>query len=146
MKTLAFFILFNLFSPSANWLTDFEKAKTLATQNHKYILLNFSGSDWCVHCMRLEKEIFETSVFTDYANKSLILVQADFPRKKKHKLDAEQIKRNEALAEKYDKKGVYPVTLLFDENGNVLKEWEGSPADTPEEFVRELNSLMNVKH
>lgn len=128
------------------WLTDFEKAKDEAAQSHKYILINFSGSDWCVPCIRMEKEIFESEDFDSYATKNLVLVRADFPRLKKHELSKEQTKKNEQLAERYNPEGKFPLTVLTDESGKVLKQWEGYPNEPAKEFIKEVNSALNVSH
>lgn len=128
------------------WLTDFEKAKVEAAQSHKHILINFSGSDWCVPCIRMEKEIFESGNFDSYASEYLVLVRADFPRLKKHQLSKEQIKKNELLAEVYNPEGKFPLTVLTDEKGKVLKQWEGYKDEPAKEFIFEMNSAMHVSH
>ncbi len=46
------------------------------------VLLDFTGSDWCPWCIRLDKEIFSTSEFKDYAKENLVLVELDFPQGK----------------------------------------------------------------
>src|ERR1700761_808109 len=107
---------------SAGWMADFDKAKEEAKRTGKPILLNFSGSDWCIPCIKTKKEIFEKEVFTKFADANLVLVNADFPRLKKNSLSKEQTKQNEALAERYNKAGIFPYTLLLDANGKVLKE------------------------
>src|SRR5438309_5907156 len=84
------------------WITDFSKEKSEAAQYNKLILLNFSGSDWCIPCIRLHKEVFESAAFEKYAGEHLVLVNADFPRLKKNQLSKEQTKQNAALAEKYN--------------------------------------------
>src|SRR5438067_13787459 len=81
------------------WLTDFTKAKLEAKESNKNILLNFSGSDWCTPCIRMHKTIFESSSFTAFADKELVLVNADFPRLSKHALSKEQQKQNDDLEE-----------------------------------------------
>jgi thioredoxin-related protein len=134
--------LFATFSiTSATWKTDFIKAQSEAKQSHKLMLLSFSGSDWCGPCIRLHKEIFGSEEFQKYAAENLVLVNADFPRLKKNQLPKEQVKQNEALAEKYNKTGKFPFTVLLDENGNVVKEWEGLPKETPEQFVGEVSTV-----
>lgn len=122
------------------WLTNFDVATKEATTSHKLILLNFSGSDWCGPCIRLRKEILESEQFEKYASENLILVRADFPRQKKNRLPAEQVKLNEALAEKYNTEGKFPYTLLIDEHGKILKSWDGFPNETPEKFVQEIET------
>lgn len=126
------------------WLNDMDQARVKARESHKSILLNFSGSDWCVPCIRMEKEIFRSKEFTDYSAANLILVNADFPRLKKHELPKEQTRRNEALAEQYNPEGRFPFTLLLDAEGKVLKTWEGFPAGTTEKFVREINTTIHA--
>ena len=120
------------------WGTNMEQAQLEAKQESKLILLNFSGSDWCGPCMKLRRDVFDSEEFLAYAKDKLVLVNADFPRQKKNRLDAEQVKRNEALAEKYNTKGTFPYTLLLDANGRVLKAWEGNSGLTPSLFIDEL--------
>jgi len=83
MKLLMALSLTCLSFLSLNWQTDFNKAKEDASKQNKAILISFSGSDWCGPCIRMEKEIFESDVFTNYATNNLVLVKADFPREKK---------------------------------------------------------------
>ena len=135
---LLFVLLASVFLPAVSWLGDFKQATAEATKSHKLILINFSGSDWCGPCIRLRKEILETQYFENYAAGHLVLVRADFPRQKKNQLDKEQVKRNEALADKYNSEGKFPYTLLLDENGKVLKAWDGFPNESPEQFVQQI--------
>lgn len=122
------------------WESNFEAAKKAAQENHKLILLNFSGSDWCGPCIRLRKEILESEVFTKMADTSLVLVNADFPRNKKNRLSAELTKQNEALADIYNRDGKFPFTLLLDAEGKVIRSWEGVPAKTANEFSYAINN------
>ena len=143
MKLLLVFVLLTLSTP-LNWLGDFHQASIEAVNSHKLILVNFSGSDWCIPCMRLRKEILESGNFEKYAEEHLILVRADFPRQKKNQLSKEQVKLNEALAEKYNPDGNFPFTLLIDANGKVLKTWDGYPDETPVKFVEQINFFVNA--
>ncbi|SHF47972.1 thioredoxin family protein [Pedobacter caeni] len=127
------------------WTNNFARAQQEAKANHQYILVNFSGSDWCGPCIRLKKEILESEVFETYAKDHLVLVRADFPRQKKNQLPSEQVKLNEALAEKYNPNGKFPYTLLVDENGKVLKSWDGYPNESPEKFVQQITSMESGK-
>lgn len=138
MKTLAAVYIFVCLLASPEWSTDFEKAKVEATQSHKFVLLNFSGSDWCGPCIRLKKEIFESEAFKNYAAEHLVLVRADFPRLSKNQLDKQTTARNETLAERYNQEGKFPLTVLLDANGKVVREWDGFPKASPEAFVNEL--------
>jgi thioredoxin-related protein len=137
---IASFVFFSwLFNPV--WLTDFNEAKTEAIQTGKPILISFSGSDWCAPCIRMHKEIFEAEAFTKYAESNLILVNADFPRSKKHQLPATQQRLNNALADRYNPKGIFPYTIVVDPSGKVLDQWEGYPNESAEKFVAEISSI-----
>src|SRR4249920_1644691 len=94
-----------LLSGSLTWLTNLDDAKQLAKTKNEFILLNFSGSDWCGPCIRLHKEIFDSETFLQYAESNLVLLNADFPRMKKNQLPTENQKQNDELAEKYNPKG-----------------------------------------
>ncbi len=141
MKLLLLSVLFFLLPPLV-WLGDFNSALKEASTSHKLILINFSGSDWCGPCIRLTKEILESAEFEKYASSNLVLVRADFPRQKKHQLSKEQAKLNETLADRYNPEGKFPYTLLVDEQGNVLKTWDGYPNKSPEKFVQEISIIQ----
>ncbi|MET4080293.1 thioredoxin-related protein [Pedobacter sp. UYP30] len=135
---LLFICLIGFFVAPPLWMGDFSQAEVEAKASHKLILINFSGSDWCGPCIRLRKEILESPEFTAYAKEKLILVRADFTRQKKNQLAKDQIKLNEALADRYNMDGKFPYTLLVDENGKVLKSWDGLPDESAAEFVKDI--------
>ena len=114
-----------LFVASPEWLINFDTAKEIALRDHKLILLNFSGSDWCGPCIKMKKEVFENPDFITLAEKELVLLRADFPRSKKNALPAELVKHNEALAERYNPEGKFPFTVLLGADGKVIKTWDG---------------------
>jgi len=137
-----FAIAISLFFTTPAWLTDFDAARNTAAQEHKFIVLNFSGSDWCAPCIKMEQEVFESEEFQSVAEKELVLVRADFPRLKKNKLPEEQTKHNEILAEKYNPTGKFPLTVLLDVNGKVIKEWEGYAFGSHGKFIADLQQTL----
>ncbi len=142
IKLLSAAILFVFTSASPHWLTNFNAAKEQAGKEHKYILLNFSGSDWCIPCMRLEKDIFSADVFENYAADNLVLINADFPRNNKNKLSKDEQKINDALADQYNPQGSFPFTLLLDSKGNKVKIWDGYYKEGADYFVIEIKELI----
>ncbi len=74
------------------------------------------------------------------ADTELILVNADFPRNKKNQLSSEQQKINDATADKYNAKGIFPYTLLLNADGKILGTWEGLPNETTEDFIQEIRN------
>jgi len=130
-----------MFSTPLQWGNNYEQALLNAQKEHKYILLNFSGSDWCGPCIRLHKEVFTTDAFIQLANDKLVLLNADFPRYKKNQLTAAQQKINDALADKYNNKGVFPLTVLLNAEGKIIKSWEGFPADITD-FIEDVQQTI----
>lgn len=141
MKILAFALLIVLLP--LKWETDLAAAQKTAKEKKQLILLNFSGSDWCAPCIATKRDYFESDAFSDMAKDRLVLVNADFPRKKKNQLSEEQTKKNEALAERYNKEGSFPLTLLLDANGKVLKSWKGRPEVSVQQWVGEIKGLCD---
>ena len=130
----------------STWEPDFNKAKQIAKANHQLILLNFSGSDWCGPCIMMKKEIFGSVVFSELADSNLVLVNADFPRKKKNQLSKEIADQNDELAEQYNPSGKFPYTVLLDENGKVLKSWDGFPELGAEKFTKSIKNIIDARH
>lgn len=119
-----------------------ENAKKQALQNKELILLNFSGSDWCIPCIKLHKNIIETDEFKKLETENVVVyINADFPRNKKNQLSAELKKENASLADQYNQKGLFPYTLLLNSEGKILKSWEGLPSENALAFSKEIRSI-----
>jgi thioredoxin-related protein len=146
MKTFIFLLISFVPIQSTDWQLDFEKAKQMAQAEHKLILINFSGSDWCGPCIRMHKEILDTDAFGQFAKDRLVLVSADFPRSKKNALSSAQQKKNDQLAETYNNKGAFPLTLLLTADGKLLKTWDGLPKLTTTEFTQQIQSIIDASH
>lgn len=120
------------------WLTDFEKAKVEAAARNVPILIDFSGSDWCGWCIRLEKEVFSQPEFKAYASENLVLFLADFPSQKPQ---SETIKKqNKQLSDHYGLQG-YPTVLLLDFTGKELAR-TGYQMGGPVAYVEHLKALL----
>jgi len=124
------------------WETHFDKTLQTAKAEHKFVLLNFSGSDWCGPCIKLHKDFFENDDFTAFADKRLLLVNADFPRQKKNQLSKDLQKQNDYLADTYNAGGSFPLTVLLTGDGKVLKAWEGVPKMSVDEFVDDIKNTI----
>ena len=148
MKCLfALLVLFFSSTAFTNWQHNLNDAFAQAQKEHKYILLNFSGSDWCGPCIKLHRDLFDKTEFIKYASAELILVNADFPRQKKNNLSSTQQAINNSIADKYNTQGSFPLTLLLNENGKVIKSWEGYPKATVSEFIDNLIATIDTdKH
>lgn len=129
-------------SGTPTWLTDFESAKKESGKTGKPILIEFTGSDWCIPCIRLEKQVFKKEPFISFAQQKLILLYCDLPFRKK--ISKEQKAHNEALAKQY-KAEVYPVILLVDSAGKSLLRMDGYRGAPGETIVEEIRRAM-AKH
>lgn len=94
------------------WETDYDKALSLAQKTGRDLLVDFSGSDWCGWCIRLEKEVFSNKAFLKRASEDFVLVLLDFPRKKK----VENAERNAEIRDQFNVSG-YPTVLLLGKTG-----------------------------
>jgi len=124
------------------WVTDFDAAKASAKAQGKYMLVDFTGSDWCGWCIRLKKEVFSKEYFKTEAPRNFILVELDFPRSKK-KMTPKLIAQNNKLRDKYGVRG-YPTIFLMDAEGKIFAK-TGYRAGGPEKYVEHLNSLVEGK-
>lgn len=144
MKKACFILLGWALMSFTAWEPDFNTALKTAKEKHRYVLLNFSGSDWCGPCKRMHAEIFADKTFLAMADSSLIMVNADFPRNKKNQLGSEIRKQNEWLADKYNPKGKFPFTLLLDADGKVIRSWDGLPNTTAAGFATEISHICDA--
>ncbi|MFP4379896.1 MAG: thioredoxin family protein [Candidatus Sumerlaeia bacterium] len=120
------------------WLTDFEKAKEKAQEKDLAILVNFSGSDWCTWCIRLDEEVLEKDAFKEYASENLVLFVADFPRHKEQ--DEETMKQNRKLAQQYGIQG-FPTVLVVDSDGETIGR-TGYRRGGAEDYVKHLKTMI----
>lgn len=120
------------------WGDDFEAAKTLAAKDKKPILLDFTGSDWCGWCIKLDKEVFSKKEFKDYAKSDLVLVTVDFPHEKYQSKKLKE--QNETLGKKYGVDG-YPTIVLVDAEGKVLGK-TGYQEGGPVKYVEQPKGLL----
>ena len=91
------------------WHTNIDKAIEISSNTNKPLFLFFTGSDWCGWCIRLQKEVFFKPEFKKWANKNVVLVELDFP--KRTKLDEKTLRQNRKLAREFGVRG-YP-TIWF---------------------------------
>jgi thioredoxin-related protein len=117
---------------SLAWQTDYAAAQSAATQQNKYILLDFTGSDWCPYCIKMDKEVFAKPAFSTFADQKLILVKLDFPRKANQ--SAAEKSQNEELAKKYSIEG-FPTYVLLDPSGKEVRRQVGYLEGGPQAFI-----------
>jgi len=128
-----------LMAGELQWETDFEKAKSLAKKENKAILINFTGSDWCGWCKRLQREVFRKDEFADFAEKELVLLEVDFPQYKK--LSSDQRDHNIKMRDKYQVMG-FPTIFIVDANGKEMLKTGYMPGGV-EPYIKHLKPYVD---
>ena len=126
-------------STPSGWTDDFEAAKKQAAAEGKLLLVDFSGSDWCGWCKKLDREVFAKPEFLKGVKKDFVLVMIDSP-KDKSLLSEKAAKQNPELLRQYKISG-YPTVLILDAEGEVLEQ-TGYREGGPKKYVK---YLLDVK-
>jgi protein disulfide-isomerase len=120
------------------WNQDMKKAMAESKSTGKPILIDFSGTDWCSWCMKLDKEVFAQRAFRKYAKKNLVLMLAAFPRRTP--LSADLKAQNEDLAKKYNVEG-FPTVVLLNSKGETLGV-TGYQQGGADNYVKHLQGII----
>jgi len=128
----------------ASWMTDLELAKAKAQAEGKDLFIDFTGSDWCTWCIRLDNEVFAFQPFYDYADKNFVLVKLDFPRGP-GAITEEQKTHNNAVKTHYGSvvQG-FPTILLADAEGRAYAR-TGFEFGGPTNYVTHLTGLQEIR-
>jgi thiol:disulfide interchange protein len=120
---------------AADWTEDYSAGLAQAKKEHKLLVLDFTGSDWCVWCKRTDQEVFSTQKFKDFADQNLVLVRVDFPRAV---AQSDAVKaQNAKLQDKYQVEG-YPTLIVLDPSEKVLVKQVGYREGGPDAFIAQL--------
>lgn len=129
----------------ATWHTNFEKAAQLSMQTGKPIVANFTGSDWCGWCIKLKKEVFDKQAFKDWADKNVVLLELDYPRRTPQD---EQIKKQNRELQKFFQVRGYPTIHVFnvavvDGKTQITQLGQtGYVAGGPSAWINKTNSFL----
>jgi len=120
------------------WLTSLPEAQKKAQAEDKAILINFTGSDWCIWCIKLRKEVFDEPAFAEFAKENLILLEVDFPHGEGQ---PEELKEaNRKLGEEFGVQG-FPTIFLLDKTGKKVARGGYAPGGA----LNYIALLANVK-
>ena len=125
----------------ANWLENLNDALEISQETGKPILMDFTGSDWCFWCKKLDAEVFSQKPFIEYANENLVLIKIDFPSKIEQ--SEELIKQNQKLQKNFKITG-YPTVILVKPDGKKLIKIAsfGYRAGGPRPYVDYIKLLL----
>ena len=103
----------------------FEQSQAKAASQNKPLLLIFSGSDWCRPCINFKRVVLDDPTFKTYADSNLVVFVADIPRDQ-NLITAEELAENKELAARYNEKGTFPYLVLFNPEGEIIRERPGA--------------------
>lgn len=124
--------------PNSGWFTTMAAAQKVAKAGNKKIYALFTGSDWCPHCVTLEKNVLKQKQFDEFAKDKLVLLYLDFPRGRK--LPAKESEANRALSEKYGVQG-FPTAVILDSDGNAIDKIVGP--NSVDNYLKRLQSALD---
>lgn len=126
-------------TPDENvWITDYEVAFIKARNENKHVLINFTGSDWCGWCRKLDREVFSQSGFIEYAKENLVMLKLDFPRKTPQPREVKI--KNRSYARRFGVTG-YPTILIAKANQRVILR-TGYKAGGAEKYVKHIDRVI----
>jgi thioredoxin-related protein len=132
----------SVFAGGEGWTSDYAGAKKQAAESNKDLLIDFTGSDWCGWCIKLNDEVFKKEPFKEGVKDSFVLVELDFPKDESKLTDAIK-SQNKDLKEKYAVEG-FPSIILTDADGRPYAS-TGYEEGGPEKYVEHLNELRKGK-
>jgi protein disulfide-isomerase len=86
----------------------------------------------------MKKVVFSSPAFSAYAKKNLVLLDVDFPQKKK--LPEKLAKQNAHLEKLYHTDG-YPTLVLLDPKGKVLGQQSGYNGEKAADIIAWVEKL-----
>ena len=119
------------------WTDNAQEAMAQAAKDKKDLLIDFTGSDWCGWCIKLDQEVFSQPAFQAEAPKRFVLLKLDFPRSRQ--LPEETKKQNAEWGEKFAIKG-YPTIVLADAEGKAYAKTGYRPGG-PRAYLKHLAEL-----
>ncbi len=121
------------------WVRNWEAAKAQAVKEGKDLLIDFTGSDWCGWCVKLESEVFSQAAFLEKATQQFVFVFLDYPHGAEKQKEVVDKELNERLAEEYAVQG-FPTIVLADAKGLPYAKTGYEPGG-PEGYLQHLAEL-----
>lgn len=112
-----------------------EEALAKAREKKGFVMLNFTGTDWCTACKHLKEKVLNTDTFCNAYGDKVVMTTVDFPRlpELRAKVSKEEAARREKLLTSYQLRGL-PAVVLLDPGGFPFAILNGA-RPTPEEYI-----------
>lgn len=125
------------------WIADYDEALVIARETGKDLLVDFTGSDWCHWCIRLDGEVFSHEEFLGPAQEKFVLCSLDFPRSPAIAKTVPNPQRNQELQAKYTVQG-FPTILLIDAEDEALLGRTGYQPGGPTAYMTHLDAMLTT--
>jgi protein disulfide-isomerase len=133
-------------SEKEGWLVDLDEAYAISVKEKKPILANFTGSDWCGWCKKLDADVFSKPEFQDWAKKNVVLLELDFPRRKT--IPQKNQQQNYAMQSALQITGyptIWVLNLTKDAAGKYQVDGLGKTGYTPtaDQFIATVDKFIH---
>jgi protein disulfide-isomerase len=132
-------------SAKAGWLVDLDEAYAVSQKQGKPILANFTGSDWCGWCKRLDADVFSKPEFQEWAKKNVVLLELDFPRR--FQIPQKNREQNAGMQQALQVSG-YPTIWVLTLSKNASGQYQVNPlgktgyTQTPGQFIATVDKFI----
>ncbi len=143
MKSIVCFVVFFIIGVHVHaqtWQNNLPLAIKEAARDNKKVLLFFSVLDYCDTCRMLEKNVFATSMFQNYASSNFVLVKIDFSNQS-NEISGEQKEQNLLIVEKYNKDGFFPLVVILNKDAKIIGKMNPYKNETPQQYIAQLQLL-----
>ncbi|ANQ52681.1 thioredoxin family protein [Flammeovirga sp. MY04] len=123
----------------AGWTNDANYAIKTAQDEKRPIIMDFTGSDWCGWCKKIDREIFDTPEFKKWVKENnIILLELDFPKGVKQ---SDQLRaQNYYLAQEYKIQGYPTIFIVKDGKGIQMGYQKGGP----EAWIKAVEAQLDI--
>ncbi|MGE0191295.1 MAG: thioredoxin family protein [Planctomycetota bacterium] len=125
--------------PAFPWMADYAAAQAKAKAENKDLFINFTGSDWCGWCIKLDNEVFSQGDFATKAAEKFVFVYLDFPRSPDLLAKVVDVKKRDELKARYGVQG-FPTIMLTFADGTPYAS-TGYQEGGPEAYLEHLTEL-----
>ncbi|WP_281613214.1 thioredoxin family protein [Flammeovirga sp. SubArs3] len=121
------------------WINDANIAFKSAKEENRPMIMDFTGSDWCGWCKKIDKEIFDTPEFKKWVKENdIILLELDFPKSFKQ---SEQLRaQNYFLSQQYKIQG-YPTILVVKDGKGIQMGYQKGGAEA---WIKSVEAQMEI--
>lgn len=122
-----------------------DEALAMAKAQHRTVIVEFTGRDWCGACKHLHGKIFSSPEFEAAVNDRYVVTELDYPRAPGliAQIPDEEKARRQGIMDSYGIQGL-PSVVLLDEDGLPFAIIVGTRQD-PASYLAELDKAQTVR-